>query len=162
MQTTCSQPWAVVVGKKEEFEVQDLLLMPVTIARIHGTWWSENYLVGYFLFSLILVPLVVAFRSKDLIRLTLLCGAGVVNIAFLIAKLINTVMFASDSPGAWVITFAELLPFILVVRLIREPGPRLAIFSCLVAVALLFLFGVGFYIGNVFLFFGALMTIFRS
>ena len=37
------EPWAVVVGKKEQFSAWELLAFPVFSAKLHGSWWNENY-----------------------------------------------------------------------------------------------------------------------
>jgi len=54
---TFEEPWAVVVGKKEQFSAWELLAFPVFSAKLHGSWWSENYLYHWwFLGALISLP----------------------------------------------------------------------------------------------------------
>ena len=40
---TFDEPWAVIVGTKEQFSAWELLAFPVISAKLHGSWWSENY-----------------------------------------------------------------------------------------------------------------------
>ena len=38
-----TSPWAAVVGKKESFGAVELLMFPVYSAKLHGSWWNDNY-----------------------------------------------------------------------------------------------------------------------
>ena len=40
---TFKEPWAAVVGKKEQFSAWELLAFPVFSAKLHGSWWIDNY-----------------------------------------------------------------------------------------------------------------------
>ena len=153
-----AKPWAAVVGKAEEFELGDLVRMPITIARIHGSWWNRQYLVGWLWLGLLVVPVAVLSIKGLTLRQMLLALAIVTNVAFLIAKLVATVTFAAESAGAWILTFSELFPLVLAVRLLLHPGPWLAGVTLLLSFLFLALFGVGFMVGNLLLFSAALLT----
>ena len=152
VETVCGQPWGAVVGKKEVQYITTILSFPVIIARIHGSWWNDLYIVGWTLLLLPLIPLLsrIVFQTQSLSR-TLLFSAGLTYLAFFVDKLANTVTYAPDSFLAWVITFIELLPLILVWRLLVKPTRLLLAIAIITALVLFFCLGIGFYLGNIFL-----------
>ena len=159
VKASCDKPWAAVVGKAEEFELGDLVRMPITIARIHGSWWNRQSLVGWLWLGLLVVPVAVLAIKGLTLRQMLLALTIVTNVAFLIAKLVATVTFAAESAGAGILTFSELFPLVLAVRLLLHPGPWLAGVTLLLSFLFLALFGVGFMVGNLLLFSAALLTL---
>lgn len=152
VEAVCGQPWGAVVGKKEVQYVSTILSFPVIIARIHGSWWNDLYIVGWTLLLLPLIPLLsrVLFQTRSL-STTLLFAAGLTYIAFFVDKLANTVTYTPDSFLAWVFTFIELLPLILVWRLLVKPTKLLVAIAIITALVLFFCLGIGFYLGNIFL-----------
>ena len=39
-----THPWSVVLGVEEKFSIWELLAFPVFSAKLHGSWWNENYM----------------------------------------------------------------------------------------------------------------------
>ena len=149
--TNCSSPWAAVVGKEEEFYLTDYAFFPMTIARIHGSWWNNLYIVGWFLLALLFIPIVAtSFKTRKITKGFLL-AAAITYIAFFIDKLVATIRYTPTASAAWVLSFAEILPLILIWRLVRAPGYIVAGVTIVVSVFLFFAAGVGFVIGNFFL-----------
>ena len=150
--TKCKKPWGAVVGKREVQYVSSILSFPIFIARIHGSWWNELYIVGWVLILLLIIPII---KNGDLSKMLLL-AAALTYLAFFLDKFINTVVYTPSSFLAWAITFIELLPLILVWRLYMAPKRWLAIFGMISALLLFFVVGTGFYLGNIFLFFASI------
>lgn len=161
---SCLSPWGGVVGKKEDISAMGglgLLKMPVTIARIHGSWWNgQYYIIGYMLlfYPIIFIWGLTCLRERALCKVFLMLAAWT-NFAFFIEKLVCTIVFAMDAAFAWVLTYAELIPLCLAVSLIFHPNRILALSSVGVSIVFLFLFGIGFLLGNIFLFVGAVSLI---
>ena len=155
--TVCDHSWGAVVGKKEEFEITDLLSYPITIARLHGSWWNDLYIVGWLLLVLITIPFTRTFLDEPKTVKACLLASALTNFSFFVDKLVATVSFAVTSGGAWALTFFELLPLILVYRFFKVPGNIIAVCTLFISIGLLFVFGIGFIIGNVFLFSAAFL-----
>jgi len=155
--TKCEQPWGAVVGKREVQYVSTILSFPIFIAKIHGSWWNDLYIVGWVLILLLIIPII---ERADPSKMFLL-AAALTFFAFFLDKLVNTAVYTPSSFLAWAITFIELLPLILAWRLYRTPKKWLAVFGMVSAIILFFLVGTGFYLGNIFLFFAS-MIIFRT
>jgi len=160
IETTCDRPWGAVVGKKEVQYVSTILSFPIIIARIHGSWWNDLYIVGWVLLLLLLVPVITRARFDGQLTQGLLLAAALTYLAFFVDKFVNTTVYAPSSFLAWAITFIELLPLLLVWRLFRAPQKWLAVFGMLVSFLLFFMVGIGFYLGNVFLFLGSALILF--
>lgn len=150
----CGSPWGAVVGVEEEFHVVDLLAMPGVVARVHGSWWNHHYIVGW----LLLVFLPLPFLAELELGHTFLVAAIVVSLAFMIDKIVATALFAS-SFLAWTLTFAELIIIAAAAFLIVSPSRVAAKASILLAILFLFLFGIGFFLGNVFLLIGSVAVL---
>ena len=56
---TFDEPWAVVVGKKEQFSAWELLAFPVYSAKLHGSWWNEHYAYHWWFYVAAIMGVVV-------------------------------------------------------------------------------------------------------
>ncbi len=50
-----SEPWSVVVGKKEKFDAWELVMFPVYSAKLHGSWWNKKYVYHWPFFAAVLI-----------------------------------------------------------------------------------------------------------
>lgn len=99
---TCADPWAVVVGTDETFEMGTWTSMPATVAKIHGSYWSKRYLAGYNVAVFAAAAIIAAAASKRKLsyeQLALVVAAVFVA-AIWVAKLYHAAANAGPKGGA--------------------------------------------------------------
>ncbi len=158
LKAVCNSPWAAVVGEKEEFYLLDLLAMPAVIARIHGSWWNKQYIVGWLL--LVFLPILCLLELDG--KRYFLYSAIAVSLAFMIDKVVATATYADTSVLAWIISFSELLIVGAAVALLHQRSKRVAGAVILFAIVSFFLFGLGFFLGSMFLLVGGILSLMET
>ena len=88
--------WSAVVGKKESFSATELLSFPIYSAKLHGSWWNENYVYQWPFLAAVLVSACFGLRT--------------LTVALFVASAANRLAHA------WTfVVFADLIPAVLVV-----------------------------------------------
>lgn len=88
--------WSAVVGKKESFSATELLSFPIYSAKLHGSWWSDNYVYQWPFLAAVVISAWFGLRT--------------LTVALFIASAANRLAHA------WTfVVFADLIPAVLVV-----------------------------------------------
>jgi len=102
-----STPWAAVVGKKESFSPTELVMFPVYSAKLHGSWWNDNYVYHWPFLVALIVGLCYGFRP-------FVIGLFVASAANRFAHAWTLVGLADLIPAALIMYPNKYLWFILV------------------------------------------------
>jgi hypothetical protein len=149
--SSCSVPWAAVVGDNEVFELSTWMSMPAIVAKVHGSYWTGRYVAGYNVFAFGVAAALVAFvrGTRPSPLNAALCVAAVFIVGIWVAKVYHAVAHAApDSAAAFGVSLMELVPLFVVVWLYVGDRLRSGIAGVVCGVLMLLL-GLGFVWGAV-------------
>ena len=136
-------------------EIETLVLYPVIIARLHGSWWTDEYTYWYFFFAGVLFFAAwTAAQSEGSPRRALQAMCAAYLAAFLEISYHSAQNGGGENMGFVVVAvFGHLLWAVVAALLFYTTfihGKLLGVVLVAGSVALLFLFGGGFYFGALF------------
>lgn len=157
--SSCSKPWAAVVGSKEVFELSTWMSMPAIVAKVHGSYWTGRYVAGYnvFAFGVAAVLVAIARKTPPSPLAATLCVATVFIVGIWVAKVYHAVAHAGpDSTAAFGVSLMELVPLLVAAWLYTDNHRRSGVAGIICGVLMLLL-GLGFVWGAVAIFFAGVL-----